>query len=202
MLQLAWKKFDAGDYVGAEALYLACLQQTSASDTERYIAVLMGLVYTESFLEKYDEARQYGRRLLHEAKNAADQHVALHQLGMVERMAGNWPEAMQLFLEEERVLCASFPDDDLRLAANLYEQAYVYFRLAELAKAESIMRVSLDRAAAAKDDMCMGCSFRGLGEILKADGRTDEATACFGKAIAAFTKAGDRIAVDEIRKML
>ena len=202
MLQLAWEKFESGDYKGAEALYLACLQQTGSADAERYSAVLMGLVYTESFLEKYDEARRYGRRLLQEAKNAADQHVALHQLGMVERMAGNLPEAMRLFLEEERVICASFPDDDLRLAANLYEQAYVVFKRGELSKAEGVMRASLDRAAAAKDEMCMGCSFRGLGEILKAAGRADEAGACFGKAIAAFTKAGDGIAVEEIRNML
>ena len=202
MLQLAWEKFDAGDFLGAEALYLACLQQTSASDAERYSAVLMGLVYTESFLEKYDEARQYGRRLLDAAKNAADQHVALHQLGMVERMAGNLSDALQLFLEEERVIQASFSNDDLRLSVNLYEQAYVAFLMGELAKAESIMLASRDRAAAARDDMCLGCAFRGLGEIMKAAGRLEAANDCFERAIIAFTKAGDKIAVEEIEKMM
>lgn len=42
------------------------------------------------FLEKYDYARNYAGQLLKLASNNEELHVALHQSGMVERMAANY----------------------------------------------------------------------------------------------------------------
>lgn len=161
----------------------------------------MGLIYTEAFLKKYEEARNYGKILLKEARNEEDRQVALHQSGMVERMAGNYATAMEQFREEESVIQAFFPNDPLRMAVNLYERGYVAMKMNCFEKAEKMMQRSLDCAEKAQDDMCVGCAYRGMGEIMKGMGISQAARDYFGKAIASFTKAGDFLAVEEVKKM-
>lgn len=96
------------------------------------------------------------------APNDEELHIALHQAGMVERMAGNFEEAMRLFYQEEKVIQRAFPMDDLRIATNLYEQAYVNMKKGELALAEQMMTQSLEHAKSSDDAMCIGCAYRGL----------------------------------------
>ena len=201
-LAMAWALFDKGDYQSAESLYLKCYDEISKSDAENFNTVLMGLMYTESFLKKYEEARKFGNLLLCEARNEEEKHIALHQLGMVERMAGNLSKANQLFVEEERLLFASFPNDYFRMSANLYEQGYIAFQMENYAQAENIMFMSLDYAIKARDDVCMGCAYRGMGEIMKAVGKVKTAMDYFEKAIVSFANAGDLIAVEEIKSVM
>ena len=59
----AWRLFDIGDYAASEKIYQECLKEINTDDYETYASVLMGLVYTQSFLEKYDEARNYAKHL-------------------------------------------------------------------------------------------------------------------------------------------
>ena len=66
------------------------------------------------------------------APNDEELHIALHQAGMVERMAGNFEEAMRLFYQEEKVIQRAFPMDDLRITTNLYEQAYANIKKGSL----------------------------------------------------------------------
>lgn len=197
-LAKAWEMFDTGNYLAAETLYLQCLDLISSSDTGSLAIVLNGLIYTEAFLKKYDEAQKYGSMLLDQARNVDERHIAVHQLGMVARMAGNYEKAIALFSEEEALIHSAFPDDPLRISANLYEQGYVALKLTQYDKAEKSMLMSLDCAIKAKDHVCMGCAYRGMGEIMTAIGQAEKAFDYFENAIAAFTSAEDWIAVDEI----
>ena len=199
-LEKAWDLFDIGNYQDAEAQYLECYDYISSMDIENVKVLLMGLMYTEAYLGKFDAAREYGRSLLDLARNHEEQHIALHQLGMVERMAGNYATAMELFMKENNILHNSFPNDSARFSANLYEQGYTAHKLERFEKAEKLMLRSLEHAIQSQDDICIGCSCRGMGEIMQEIGNTEEAIKHFKKAIAAFTNAGDLIAVEEIRK--
>lgn len=197
----AWRLFDIGEYVASEEIYRECLKEVNENDYDSYASVLMGLIYTQSFLEKYDNAKNYAKQLIELAPNEEELHIALHQAGMVERMGGNFDDALKLFLQEEEVIHKAFPTDDLRIAANLYEQAYVNMKKSALALAEDIMMRSLKYAKTSGDAMCIGCAYRGLGEIMNLRGRDELAQEYFGQAIEAFKVAGDMIAVEEVEKM-
>lgn len=162
----------------------------------------MGIIYVASYLEKYEEARAYAKQLLEMARDEEAKHIALHQTGMVERMAGDYQCAMDLFLQEAEVIAEAFLSDDLRVAANLYEQAYCKMKMAELLYAMEMMQRALKHAIKSGDEMCIGCAYRGLGEIMRAIGSEKEASEYFEHAIEAFEKAGDIIAVEEIKAMM
>ena len=200
-LSKAWQLFDLGEYTASESLYLECFNQVGDSKREEYLSVLMGLIYVESFLKKYDEAREYAKLLVNAAQNEEERHIAIHQFGMVERMAGNYGEAMWLFLQEAELILETFPNADLPLSANLYERAYVELKIGNIDSAEGLMNMSMEHAKIAKDNMSIGCSYRGMGEILQVRGVTDRAHDCFKKAIYAFSEAGDQIAVEEVKAM-
>lgn len=63
-LAKAWELFDSGNYTDAEALYRECLRQIPSTDHEAYWQALMGLIYVESFLKNFKEARSYVALLL------------------------------------------------------------------------------------------------------------------------------------------
>ena len=197
----AWRLFDIGEFVESESIYLECLKETNEDEYDTYASVLMGLIYTQSFLEKYDNARNYANQLMELAPNEEELHIALHQAGMVERMAGDYEDALKLFRQEEEVINKAFPTNDLRIAANLYEQAYVNMKKGEHALAELIMTQSLEHAKTVDDAMCIGCAYRGLGEIMNLCGKDALAQEYFEQAIEAFKLAGDMIAVEEVEKM-
>ena len=201
MLSKAWQLFDSGAIDTAEALYLDCYGQVSASNHEIYISVLMGLIYVESSMEKYDEARKYAEILVGIANNDEERHVAIHQHGMVERMAGNFSKSKILFQQEAELIREAFADDELRLSANYYEQAYVELKMGNLNFAEEKMMLALEYAIKAKDSICIGCACRGMGEIVKVRSNTEQAKIWFDKAIDAFLDAGDLIAVEEVRDL-
>ena len=125
--------------------------------------------------------------------------ITIHQLGMIERMAADYAKASALFIEEERLISTYFPGDPLRMSANLYERGYIALRTGCYDQAEKTMRRSLDCGILAIDDMCIGCAYRGLGEIMIATGQPDAAKDYFKKALDCFTKAGDLIAIEEIK---
>ena len=198
----AWGLFDIGDFATSEAIYLECLESVNEDDYDTYASILMGLIYTQSYQGKYEEARGLAGRLIKIAPNDEEKHIALHQAGMVERMAGQYEKALNLFCQEEEVIHMAFPEDDLRVAANLYEQSYVNMKRGSLNLAEQIMMSSLEHAQKAEDAMCIGCAYRGLGEIMKQSRRVVLARDYFESAIEAFEKAGDDIAVKEVEDML
>lgn len=197
----AWRLFDIGEYAASEKIYEACLKEINENEYDTYASILMGIIYTQSFQKKYDEARSFAKELVELAPNEEELHIALHQAGMVERMAGNYDEAMNLFHQEEELIQRVFPEDHLRVATNLYEQAYVSMKSGDLEVSEHIMRLSLEHAKDADDAMCMGCAYRGLGEIMNLHGERDSANSFFEQAIEAFKLSGDMIAVKEVEDM-
>mgnify|MGYP001183423016 CR=1 FL=1 len=100
-LSKAWSLFDAGNYTDAETIYKECYAKIPSTDHDNYWQVLMGLIYAESFLEHYTEARTYASQLIACAIDHEEKHIAIHQAGMIERMAGAYDKAMNLFLQEE-----------------------------------------------------------------------------------------------------
>lgn len=201
-IEEAWRLFDIGEFVASDEIYQECLSEVNKDDYGIYSSVLMGLIYTQSFQEKYDEARNYAKQLIEIVPNEEELHIALHQAGMVERMAGQYEKAMELFCQEEAVIHRMFPDDDLRIAANLYELAYVNMKRGSLDLAEQVMMSSLEHAKKAKDAMCIGCAYRGLGEIMNVSERMELARDYYAYAIKAFEDAGDEIAVTEVLELL
>ncbi len=201
-LEKAWKLFDSGELVDAETLYKECQNQINESEHNEYMTVLMGLIYVESFQGKYDDARIYGELLMEASMNDDEKHMAVHQAGMVERMAENYSEAMRLFQWEAEILSVSFPDDDMRFSVNLYEQGYVNMKMGNLALAEKKMLLSLEHAEKCGDDMCVGCACRGMGEIMNAYGNKESAIKYFQKAVEVFSRTGDEMAVNEVKEMM
>ena len=86
-LSKAWSLFDAGNYTDAETLYKECYAKIPSTDHDNYWQVLMGLIYAESFLEHFAEARTYASQLISCAIDHEEKHIAIHQAGMIERMA-------------------------------------------------------------------------------------------------------------------
>ena len=64
----------------------------------------MGLIYVESFLEHFTEARTYASQLIACAIDHEEKHIAIHQAGMIERMAGAYDKAMNLFYRKKHSL--------------------------------------------------------------------------------------------------
>lgn len=197
----AWALFDTGDYAASAALYQDLWAHCPPEHDLRR-SILMGLIYVQCFTEDFSSARQYADILLQESQDDDERHVALHQFGMVERMAGNCPEAQRLFLLEEEILRAVFPADGLRHSANLYEQGYVQLQMGHFDKAEAMLLGSLTHARAAADPMCIGCAFRALAELAEAQHQAEAFQRYGEQAIAAFREAGDDIAVKEVQAFL
>lgn len=201
-LSNAWALFDAGNYAEAESIYKDCYTKIPSTDHDDYWQVLMGLIYVESFLEHFDEARTYTARLIACAADPEEKHIAVHQAGMTERMAGDYDTAMNLFLQEETMINEYFPDDPLVCSVNLYEQGFVAMKLHNLSLAEEKMQLALDYAEKSGDLTSIGCAYRGLGEIRKELEKSADAASYFEKAIEAFRQAGDPYGVEEVQELL
>lgn len=201
-LSKAWALFDTGNYTDAEAIYKECYAKIPSTDHDNYWQVLMGLIYVESFLKHFAEARTYASQLISCAIDHEEKHIAIHQAGMVERMAGAYEKAMELFLQEAAMIEEFFPDNALVRSANLYEHGYVAMKLNDLPLAEKMMRSALDSAEKSDDLISIGCAYRGLGEILKASEKTEDAAAYFEKAITAFQNTGDTCGVEEVKDLM
>jgi tetratricopeptide (TPR) repeat protein len=64
------------------------------------------------------------------------------------------------------------------------------------------MNQSLQFALEAVDDVCIGCAYRGFGEIYNAKGEILLEKQSFQKAIEAFDRANDDLEVQEIVTLL
>lgn len=94
-------------------------------------------------------ARQAMEAYLEQAKSEEDkihQHIAYHQLGYVERSAGNLELALQWIETKAEFLREYFPEDHYRQSVNLYEQGYLGLLLGDIETAEKWMQQALDYA--------------------------------------------------------
>lgn len=201
----AFELFDKGHLIEAEELYNRCLSEIEETDSSEYIQVLHGLGYVKASLNKFDEARSLYKELISIALSYKDKRnhcIAVHQLGMVERLAENFDQALKVFQSEMELLKEYEIESPLSISANLYEQGYVHLRLNHVDEADKIMVESLIYAKLSEDAMTLGCAYRGLGEICQTKGKFYEAKEFFYKAKEAFGKTGDPIAIKEIDTLL
>ncbi len=201
IIEDAWLFFDRGEYSKSEDLYLKLIKMVDKHDVDMYWSVLMGLIYVECFLGKFREARKYVTDLFELAYDEDRRHIALHQSGMVERMAGDYNKAQVLFKEEYDVIMSHFSCDNMRIAVNLYEQGYVMLKMQKFFKAEIQMKEALTYALKSNDVMTLGCIYRGLGELYT-QMHNDTSAQCFKNAIVCFERANDSVAAKEVKEYL
>ncbi|ANC70594.1 tetratricopeptide repeat protein [Deinococcus radiodurans] len=198
-LSAAWAAFEAHDYALAERQAQALLAHPATASGARF---MLGYVY--AFMDRFDEARASFQALQQQAQKSGDhtaEHRALHQVGMVERMAGNWDAARRCFLEE-RELLASLPEDPLAASANAYEVATVALHFGDLAGARQEYEKSLVYAQQADDQVAIACAFRGLGDLAQQEKNLLEAQQHWLRARDIFAELEDSEAVNELMTRL
>ncbi len=202
---VAFELFDQGKLQDAEKLYDECLAELTGRRSSEYKQVLHGIGYVKAHLNKFIEAREAYRELLllaEEEQDKEEQAVALHQLGMVERMAGNLDEAFAYFQQEHQRIEDIEENKHLMLAANYYEQGYLHLLKNEKALAENLMNQSLDHAKLSGDQIAIACAYRGLGELHLKSSERKQARNFLQQAIRYFKKGNDFQAIKEIEMLL
>ncbi|OWR29392.1 hypothetical protein CDO73_14430 [Saccharibacillus sp. O23] len=202
----AFSRFDEGDLDGAEALYLACLNRLDGSKSGAYRSIMHGLGYVKCGLGEYDSARAIYEELAALARAGQDlfqESIALHQIGMVERLAGRYETALLRFDAEYAKLIAwrqtldepSAPQNEQQwnahVSANAYEKGYVRLKAGNVVEAAKAMAQALEAAKWSGDSICLACAYRGQGEIELACGEFDRAARNLASSAAAFRSAGD-----------
>ncbi|MFC6590902.1 tol-pal system YbgF family protein [Deinococcus lacus] len=193
-LDAARAALDAG-----QPLEAAALLEGHADPAARH---WLGYAYVE--LARYDEARDLYRRLLEEAQAAGDPgaHRFLHQLGMVERCAGQVAAALRLF-EAERAELARQGLGALERAVNGYELAVCLHALGEQRPAHAALAAAFADAQEADDPMTLGCLWRASGDFACAEeGDGERAHDAYTNARTAFEQAGDALAAAEMTARL
>lgn len=204
-LNAAFDLFDQGKLVEAENLYNECLIAVENKNCDEYVQILHGLGYVKAAQKNYDAARNHYKELIDIAitnVQELDHCVAVHQLGMVKRMATCYEEAQHLFQLEAKLLKEYNIESHLNWSANYYEQGYVALMKNELEIAEHLMNEALKFAKKSVDDVCLGCAYRGLGEVYLAKDDNILAKQSFHHALAAFEKANDLMAVQEMKELI
>jgi tetratricopeptide (TPR) repeat protein len=184
----AWAACDRKEYAVAAELWEQLI--ASSSNEARRDACRHGYGYALVGLRRYDEARAIWRQLYEKTGS----HIYIHQLGMVEREAGEYAKAAELFLKERSMLP---DDDDLAKAANLYEQGLIESLIGNQEAAMTFAKECLALSMATEDKIMHGCAYRLLADLSR-DDRSDKALNYYNKSRKAFEEAGDRIACREI----
>lgn len=188
----AWLAFEEGRLEDAARSWSG-LMASAASEEQRdrylghsaYVLVAQGC---------FDEARDVYRDLFERCPS----HRHIHQLGMVEREAGNLEEALRTFDREAALL----PEGDaLALAANLYERALLHHLLHEQGVALELMEQCVSVAELSEDPTMIGVAYRLKGDVV---GSHDAslARAAYGQALERFARAGDEFGVVEVERRL
>ena len=201
----AFELFDRGEYEQAEQMYLRCLDELKDEKSASYSSVLNGLGYVKSHQGQFEKAKQYFNGVLQIAFEEDDKNkeaMALHQLGMVERMAGKYESALAFFKREHKIWQQHFPDFYTGFSANSYERGFIAFKQEQHERAEKLFISALDYAKGAKSPVAKGCAYRGLGELNMAKLRFREAAIYFRKALLAFEEADDPTGAAEIQAHL
>lgn len=204
-LNVAFALFEKGEFQQAEEIYLSCVRSIPDKTSTSYKAALNGLGYVKSFQGQFGKATAYYQELLNISKKEADlkeEAMALHQLGMVERMAGNFQRSREFFVAEGEIWTRHFPGFYVGFAANFYERGSIAIKEKKYTAASILLTQSLEYAVLAKSLVAQGCAHRGMGELGIATSKFDEAKNAFQKALSAFKEAEDRMAVEEIQRFL
>lgn len=162
------------------------------------------LAFIEAEQGKLEQARARYLVVRERNRQAGDperESVAVHQLGMVARLSGDYVGAAALFDEEAAMLERYLSENGLRRGGNLYEQGFVRFLRGELGESVRLFRQGLEVVGPGGDPMVLGCLWRGLGQVLAAGGDGRGAAAAYQEARDAFTAAGDPAAVRQVEEL-
>lgn len=205
LLNEAFEAFDDDRLDDAEQLYREALALIEEQDSQDYRNALHMLAFVKSHQKAFAEARRIYTSLRSDALRRSDkaaEAIALHQLGMVERLAEEYEAAISLFEEEFALRKKHLSDDYIGFSANLYEQGYVAFLTGGLDKAHALLFQALRYGEDAWDHRCVACAFRGLGEIEAARRNLVEAHRYFLRSMREFRQAGDERGALEIKPLI
>ncbi|MFC3862675.1 hypothetical protein ACFOPQ_18070 [Deinococcus antarcticus] len=195
MLQDVWLAIDERRYGQAEAM----LQGNEDLCPTR--AGQMALGYILSHTGRHGEAREVFANLREQHRGDEWEHIAVHQQGRVERLAGEHRKALAFFAEERKLIEKS-SEDPHKFAANAFEAAQCQMALLQLKEARHSMVEALERARQHDDPETLGRAERGLAELSLLEGHPDAAKVHLERAQVAFEQADDEFAVREIEAQL
>ncbi|WP_135229333.1 tetratricopeptide repeat protein [Deinococcus fonticola] len=195
MLQDVWLAIDERRYGQAESI----LQTSDELRPTR--AGQMALGYILSHTGRHEEAREVYRNLREQHRGDEWEHIAVHQQGRVERLAGEHRKALEFFAEE-RKLIEKHSDDPHKFAANAFEAAQCHLALLNLKEARHRMTEALERAHQHDDPEMLGRAERGMADLSLLEGHPDAAKLHLERAQVAFQQADDEFAVREIDAQL
>ena len=191
LIEQAWNAFDAGDFERARTLYEQHLHSHPTDEQARF-----GLGYVYVNLGLFQEAEALYEGLYQEALKAQDPraHQAMHQIGMLRRVQGDYAGALTAFEQEKPLI----PDDAFPRAINTYELGMCHLRLGNVEKASVELHTSLFYAQRSTDLIAQACAYRGIGELHLAQDNYTEAQPAFLEAIRCFEAAGEKRGVEDI----
>lgn len=195
MLQDIWLAIDERRYEQAEAQLRA---ETELLPTR---AGQMALGYIYAHTGRADEARSVFANLREQHRGDEWEHIAVHQQGRAERLAGDCEAALK-FLAEEKALIEAGDADAHKLAVNGLETALCLTKLGRLAEARQHLESSLEQAKTHDDPETLARTERALGDLSVREGHPDAARVHFERAIHAFEQAEDDFGVRETQAML
>lgn len=191
LLQQAWNAFDRGDLEQARDLYQTHLRAHPEDEQARF-----GLGYVHVQMGDFEAAETLYQGLFAEAiqNNAPHAHQAMHQLGILYRIQGNYRRALQAFEQEKPLI----PDEFFPKAINAYELGMCLVRLGNMEKASVELYSSLFFAQKSTDLIAQACAYRGIGELHLAQDNFAEAQPAFLEAMRCFDTAGEKRGVEDI----
>lgn len=196
----AWNYFLKGDMQSASNLVVDDFQLENCSDFS-----LLNLMLYLNLAENPQESLAICQRYITLAKSQKDlenEHIGLHQLAMVYRESGQYELALETIEAEHAIIVAYFPEDQLKLSINNYEQGFLRFKLKRYDDAIGYLKMSLEQARKTDDVIAQACAYRGLGETYLAMKDNDLAKIHLTKALALFTEADDILGAEEVKRLL
>jgi tetratricopeptide (TPR) repeat protein len=184
-------RFEEDAFADAVLEFRAALHEATTDDERR--GAQYGLGYVLAFSGEHDEALGLFEALHADAEARGDAlaaHRALHQIGMVQRMGGDWQDARATF-EREAALIRMLGDDPLAVSVNAYEQGWIALHQDEMDDAKRWLEHALETAQMSGDHIAVACAWRGLGDWYARNARGDDALQAWTSSRAAFLEAGD-----------
>lgn len=135
-------------------------------------------------------------------KNLEEQHIALHQLAMVEREEEHFQKAYDLIMVEAEIITDHFPDDLLKKSVNLYEQGYLQFKLGNICLAEELLQTTLNLALQTDELINHACAYRALAEVMLAQKDINMAKSYVQQALTCFEEGGDRVGATDLKDLI
>jgi tetratricopeptide (TPR) repeat protein len=123
-------------------------------------------------------------------------HKALHQIGMVEREAGNFDAALKIYKQERRLIKI---EDRVAVCANLYELALCSFMAGKKAEASKYF-VEYENFVS-EDPIERGCFYRLKGDLFK-ETEIALARSAYERSLEFFQRAGASFAAQEVESRL